>query len=35
LFEFNVLELGHQAVAEGLDRQAGAVGHEKYSAFDW
>ena len=34
LLELDVLELGHQAVAEGFDGQAGAVGHEKNGAFD-
>jgi hypothetical protein len=34
LLEFDILELGHQAVAERFGGQAGAVGDEEYGAFD-
>lgn len=35
LAEFNILELGEQAVAKGFGGEAGAVGNEKYGAFDF
>ena len=34
LLEFDFFKLGQETVTEGLGGQAGAVGNEKYGAFD-